>query len=751
MSFRLKTILGIGLIQAVLLLLLIFMVLNFVKTAQNRDIIDRAQTTINIFATTSRDAILSSDLDTLDSASHEILENPAIVYVRILDANQQVMASAGSKAILDTEFKADSNLVSAQLDGIFDIASNITVGDVTLGTIQLGLSTENLLKDIQQIQNYSLGVASIEILLMVILSFALGSWLTHQLTLLKQAADTIASGELGHSVRVSGNDEIAHTVRAFNSMSNKLRQTEDRRQQTMRQLEHAEEQSRLLLTSAAEGIIEVDEKLAIVFANPAAREMLGADNHANTLPENINYLFEHNNERIASIHHCLENEATIHVEDTLCVTIDGKYLNIEYTCAPIKKDNMISGAVIIFSDISKRKEAEEAIIRAHRAELENAQAKADFMSNVSHELRTPMNGIIGLLQLIDKNRLPEPYAEYLSAAEDAAYKLMKLIEDILDITAINSDRLKLASIDLHMKQTIDECIQANRRKAEQKGLDLILHYHASHDWVMGDRARLQQVLNNIIDNAIKFTHEGKIVVSVETVDVNNRFINYRFSVKDTGIGIARKHQPGLFNYFHQADASITREYGGVGIGLSICYSLIKKMGGSIHVMSKLGKGSEFTIELPFLTSKLAKEAEEYQPGPEIDYPQFKGHVLLVDDNPVNQVVSSQVCKLFGLTYRIAENGKQALDEYNNDHFDLIFMDLHMPVMNGYETTQQIRAQETEDQHQVIIALTVNASDKEIKQCQLVGFDDFMSKPLHQQDMEKILEYWLKDKRIQSPA
>lgn len=745
MSFRLKTILGIALIQTVLLLLLIFTALNFVKSAQNRDIIDRAQTTINMFATTSRDAILSSDLATLNSACHEILENPAIVYVRILDSHQRVMASAGKQSILDAEFRADESLQSAEFDGIFDIASDISISNVILGTIQLGLSTENLLRDINQIQNYSLGVALIEIILMAILSFALGSWLTRQLTLLGNAADSIAAGELGYSVEATGNDEIAHTIRAFNSMSEQLRETEKHRLRTMKQLEHAEEQSRLLLTSAAEGIIEIDTDQNIIFTNPAAEKMLQSDD-TGQVPQSVPDLMVSQNSPVNSIHQCLEDGHTIHVEDTWFTTTDGNQLNVEYTCAPIMKDSTISGAVIIFSNISKRKEAEEAIIRAHRAELESAQSKADFMANISHELRTPMNGVIGLLQLIDKKKLSASYAEYIQAAEDAAYHLMKLIEDILDITAINSDKLKLASIDFHMKQATEECIQMNRLKAEKKGLDLTLHYDARHDWVRGDRARLQQILNNLIDNAIKFTHKGQVEVRVESLEAGNPQVDYRFSVADTGIGIAQKYQPRLFNYFQQADTSSTREYGGAGIGLSICQSLVNKMGGRIYLNSQLNKGSTFIFELSFNASHLEEQARQYVTDKPANLPQYDGQVLLVEDNPVNQIVSSKVCNRFGLTYRIAENFSKALQETKENDFDLVFIDSQLTRQNGFEILEQIRKPNAKAPHQVIIAMTINHRDETSHTPQTTGFDDFINKPLDQEGMERILERWLSAKR-----
>ncbi len=741
MSFRLKTVIGIALIQTAFFVFLIIMMMRFVENAQDREIQERANTTINMFAATTRDAILASDLATLDDAAAELLLNPGIVYVHIIDANRQTMTYVGSEEDQTRAFKADGSLKQAITDGIYDIQTSISIAGSTLGIIQLGLSIENQQHDIQLIQNYGFTVAAVEIALMILFSFLLGNWLTRRLIKLKAAAESIGEGKLDVRLNVQGNDEIAHTISAFNTMSNKLSVAEKNHQQAMHKLELAEEHSRLLLTSAIEGIFGIDENCQISFANPAAAYMLAYDKPESMTGIAINDIFRQKPELIKNICKCIENAQVLHVEDTEFPGRDNSHIQVEFTCSPIIKDKQIHGAVIIFNDIGKRKEADAAILRAHQTSLEHAQAKADFMSNMSHELRTPMNGVIGLLQLIDKSKIPESYIEYISMAQLSANKLLKLINNILDYSRIDSDKVKISQIDFNLYECVEDCIDNHRSEAEKKGLKLNYRYETSLRWLKGDPQRLTQILDNLIDNAIKFTHKGEINISVKPLEITEDFLSLQFSVKDTGIGISAKNINKLFGAFSQVDTSMTREFGGIGIGLSICQSLVRKMGGSMHVKSRLDEGAEFTFAIQFMTSHIIENDQPLQTTTSTTK-RYHGHVLLVDDNPVNQVVSRKVCDRFGLTYEQANNGQEAFELYKKGKFDLIFMDLQMPVLNGLEATRLIREQETSNSHQIIIALTANTGDDDRRQCLQVGVDDFLCKPLKVSDMEQVLDRWI---------
>lgn len=604
MSFRLKTILGIALIEATLLFVLILMMLNFIEKGQNRELLDRAVTTINLFTSAAREPFFASDLAKLESLTSEILENPGIVYVKIIDSDTSVVEEAGNQEALNKPFKEDASLKQALQDNIFDISRNILIDDFILGTVQLGISTESVVEDIALIKKYGLSVAGIEMLLITFLSFGLGTWLTRQLITLKNAAETIEKGDLGHQVAIRGRDEIALTAQAFNSMSKRLQETENLQQETMQQLEVAEEHSRLLLTSAGEGIFGIDHNKIISFANPEAAHLLGFKSSEDLIGINASDLFNNNPSILQNLNHCVENSVGIKVDDEALHIEKNSSIKIEYTCSPIRKNEEISGSVIIFNDISQRKEAEAAITKAHFIALENAQAKADFMANISHELRTPMHGVIGLLQLINKDSLSEDYAEYISTAQKSADKLMQLIDDILDFSKIDSGKMELINIDFEAEKLIKECIDKNIDFANKKGLDLNLDFSSPIKWLKGDPQRLQKIVNNLIDNAIKFTPEGSITVSVYLIEKSDDYAKLEFSIKDTGIGISKNQQNKLFNSFQQLDTSLTREHGGAGLGLAISKSLVEMMDGIIRVVSEKEQGSEFIFNVTFEISSI---------------------------------------------------------------------------------------------------------------------------------------------------
>ena len=580
------------------------MMLNFIEKGQNRELLDRAVTTINLFTSAAREPFFASDLAKLESLTSEILENPGIVYVKIIDSDTSVVEEAGNQEALNKPFKEDASLKQALQDNIFDISRNILIDDFILGTVQLGISTESVVEDIALIKKYGLSVAGIEMLLITFLSFGLGTWLTRQLITLKNAAETIEKGDLGHQVAIKGRDEIALTAQAFNSMSKRLQETENLQQETMQQLEVAEEHSRLLLTSAGEGIFGIDHNKIISFANPEAAHLLGFKSSEDLIGINASDLFNNNPSILQNLNHCVENSVGIKVDDEALHIEKNSSIKIEYTCSPIRKNEEISGSVIIFNDISQRKEAEAAITKAHFIALENAQAKADFMANISHELRTPMHGVIGLLQLINKDSLSEDYAEYISTAQKSADKLMQLIDDILDFSKIDSGKMELINIDFEAEKLIKECIDKNIDFANKKGLDLNLDFSSPIKWLKGDPQRLQKIVNNLIDNAIKFTPEGSITVSVYLIEKSDDYAKLEFSIKDTGIGISKNQQNKLFNSFQQLDTSLTREHGGAGLGLAISKSLVEMMDGIIRVVSEKEQGSEFIFNVTFEISSI---------------------------------------------------------------------------------------------------------------------------------------------------
>jgi len=613
-SFRLKTILGIGLIESLLLFVLVVTMLDYIEDSQNREILQRANTTINLFASAAKEPFLASDLAKLESLTQDILINPGIVYVKLIDSEASVVSMAGQEQALNKPFVEDSNLQQALNDGILDISYNIEIDDFTLGTVQIGISTESVKADFQLIKNYGLSVAGIELLLIIFLSFILGTWLTRHLITLQLAAENIEKGRLGYQVNIQGNDEIALTAKTFNSMSTRLLEIDNLQHKTMQQLKLAEEQSRLLLTSAGQGIFGTDIFQKISFANPEAARLLSISSSNEMIGLDLNQLFT-NNSPLQNIKKSLEIGQRIHIDEDILQTKDKQSFNAEYTCSPIKIEERIIGTVVIFNDISQRKQAEAAIEKAHLSALDNAQAKADFMANISHELYTPLHGIIGLLQLINKDKITDDYAEYISHAQNSANNLAELINNILDFSKITSANIQLSNTDFELEKLLNECIQSNTQHAHQKNLDLKLMFSPGINWLIGDAQRLKKIINNLINNAVKFTHQGSIILSAHVIEQTSKSVKYEFSVKDTGIGISIDKQDKLFNTLQQVDTSTTRAYGGIGLGLATCKALVELMKGEIHVISEEGKGSEFIFNATFGISSIQASLDDTKHAP----------------------------------------------------------------------------------------------------------------------------------------
>ena len=609
MSFRLKTILGIGLIGSLLLFSLIITMLDYIEEAQNRELLERANTTINLFTSAAREPFLASDLAKLESSIQDILTNPSIVYVKLIDSDNSIVSMGGEQQALNRPFVEDRSLQQAMSDGILDISYNMEIDDFILGIVQIGISTKSVKDDFNLIKNYSLSVVGIELLFIILLSFILGTWLTRQLITLKLAAENIEKGRLGYQVNIQGNDEIALTAKTFNSMSMRLLETENLQHETMQQLKLAEEQSRLLLTSAGQGIFGTDSTQKISFANPEAAKLLGFDSSSEMINLDINSLFS-DSSLLQNIKSSLSSGQRIHINDATLQTRNKLSLNIEYTCSPIKIEKRIIGTVVTFNDISLRKQAEATIEKAHLSALDNAQTKADFMANISHELYTPLNGVVGLLQLIDKNKITDDYAEYITHAQNSAEHLSKLIDNILDFSKITSASMQLANIDFELQGLLNECITSNIQYASKKHLDLRLNFDSTISWLKGDPQRLKKIINNLLDNAIKFTHQGSIILSAQAIEQTDQRIKYEFSVKDTGIGIPTDIQSKLFQTLQQVDTSTTRAYGGTGLGLVTCKVLVELMKGEIRVVSEEDKGSEFIFNATFDISSIQASLDD---------------------------------------------------------------------------------------------------------------------------------------------
>jgi len=384
---------------------------------------------------------------------------------------------------------------------------------------------------------------------------------------------------------------------------------------------------------------------------------------------------------------------------------------------------------IIARDITAEKETQQLLKLAKENAEQLAKAKARFLSITSHEIRTPMNAIIGLTNLLLEEGAKPEQQENLRLIKFSAEHLLGIINDILDISKIDADKVELEKVDFDLRIICKSLIKAFEVSNRKKNLNINLSIAENvHDMVHGDSLRLTQVLNNLIGNAIKFTEEGSVDLNIKLKDEYKDAIE--FEVKDTGIGIPQDKLNLIFESFTQATISTTRKYGGTGLGLSISKKLIEIMGGEISVESERGKGTTFRfyVDLPagkFNRSTTSKDALPVK----IENPLSDRHILIVEDDSVNQIVIKKYIAKWGATYDFAQNGIEALEKIKSQGFDLILMDLQMPVMGGIETATKIREINNAYFKTVpIIALTAEISTEVSKEVNEAGMNDLATKP-----------------------
>lgn len=410
----------------------------------------------------------------------------------------------------------------------------------------------------------------------------------------------------------------------------------------------------------------------------------------------------------------------------------------------IQKMNHEELILLAISDVTESKLFEKELMDA-KIKAENAtKSKQQFLSNMSHEIRTPLNSLLGFTNVLLKSQLGKEQKDFVQAINTSGKSLNVLINDILDLAKVDAGRMTFENKPFEIRKSIRSILHSFYLKIKEKNLEIVKEFDSEIPLiVMGDSVRLNQIFLNLMSNAVKFTHKGKISVDLKLLKEDEDKVIIEFTVSDTGIGIAENKIDTIFNVFEQAEIGTANSYGGTGLGLAIVKQLIEFQGGNISLKSKPNKGSTFTFILPFgkTNMKAEEEIEELVLDSEIK----NLNVLVAEDIELNQLLIKIILTDFGFKFDIVKNGKLAIEKLKDNQFDIVLMDLQMPEMNGFEATEHIR-QEMKSKIP-IIALTADVTTADVSKCQSFGMDDYISKPINESMLYSKIIKLIKLKRI----
>lgn len=687
--------------------------------------------------------------------------------------------------VLTTSIANRTTTLEAEGGRLYDVSVSIQGG--ALGSVHIGLYESLIGRNVQGVLMRMLPFVLVILILGTVLAAVFAAAITRPIALLTEGVRRLSKGELNEPITISSYDEMGQLASAFNNMTDKLRTTTVSREYMKKLIDSMND---VLVVISPDGVIQSVNRAYYKLFGEHADAFLGRNLSDLKEPDTPFYTFSAFSQAL--------KQGSIHGIESNCLAISGETVTMLYSLAVMRDEAGKPQAIICAAqNISSLKKIQEALqhkqselkevnrnlegivasrtaelaigneglraevaerqkkteeLRAARDVAESAnRAKSEFLANMSHEMRTPLNSIIGGAEHLDSAGLNTNQQRCITMIRHAGDSLLVLINDLIDLSRIEAGQLEIISRDFNLQHTLEQVVQMVGQDAERKKLDFSLHSDPSMPQVVkGDQTRLQQVLVNLIANAVKFTESGgSVSVTTSSLPDDNDQTPVTFVIRDTGIGIDPSKLEMIFESFSQADTSITRRFGGSGLGLAISRKLVEAMDGTMKVESVPGVGSCFSFTVPF--SKTSSELEDSNiitaastkqivTTDIIDRQGMSRRVLLVDDSSENRELMRLLLHSLPLELHESVNGQEAIDLFSAHSYDLIFMDIQMPVMDGFTATRMIRRIEERSGRRktIIIALTAHAYESDIQQCLDAGCDGHIAKPFKKRTLLECL-------------
>ncbi|MDO9055630.1 MAG: ATP-binding protein [Sulfuricurvum sp.] len=770
LSFRYRFILSFLSIEILFISLIVFFNFTSLSKLSHSLIEEKIETGTTLFTEMMKTPLIIYDLGTLDNQAESFVKLKNIAAVKVFDKEHRLLSNASADSHIKMDrFEETSGDIEENGRTFRLIEASIKMDDETIGYAKILFEISESLEIIEDNRRLTFLLVLIEITISTFIAYIIGNRLTRALNRLTLSAERIAEDEETQIPSVGANgDEITILSDALQLMQERIRERNGKLNNAMAELKEDilkrnELESKLIfeksinktLVESANAIIAIMDKDGVMInINPYGERFTGYTQKEIASEPYFwaRFLQPHMQDKVVGIiKNAREGNITKSFQNAW-ISIEGEERMFEWSNALVLDEKgQMQYVTTIGIDITEQKERELELEKAKEAAETAAKAKSDFLANMSHEIRTPLNGIIGLTELVLKSDLNARQRDFLEKSNLSSHALLDVINDILDYSKIEAGKFDLENKPFELNSVLNNIMSLFEFQAIQKGVSITLDIHLNESVMIGDALRLTQILTNLVGNAIKFTDSGSIVVHVVSTNEDDDSVCLQFSIKDTGIGMNSKAQKKLFQEFSQADTSITRKYGGTGLGLAISKQLVQMMGGDIRVESEEGMGSTFIFTAVFGKMKsfaLQSTVEKIVISTE-SLDAIKGaRILLAEDNTINQIVVVELLEELEMIVDIAANGKEAVALAGMILYDLILMDLQMPVMDGFEATKEIRMI-PEYKEIPIIALSAAVMQKDKELTSAVGMNAHLSKPIDYAALTDTLVRWIRPLRTVS--